>query len=229
MQNNPGRTVQCKISPDNFCYVCALFTTKSDRRPVKDDIRVNYFNYFGIHMNQDRSYVPTYICSSCRTGLTRWADDQGHMRFGKPAIWREPWNHAIDCYVCTTNINGFTMNNRHKVKYANVASLSRPVPHSDALPIPVPPIRIQRQNLAQQISPSTSSSAQVMNPSSASDQTDTPQLFSQADLNDFVRDLDLSKAKSELCASRLNDRNLLKPGNLSDAFSFLFVFIGDFP
>ena len=37
-----------------------------------------------------------------------------------------------------------------------------------------------------------------------------PQPFSQADLNDLVRDLSLSKQQSELLASRLQERYLLK-------------------
>lgn len=37
----------------------------------------------------------------------------------------------------------------------------------------------------------------------------TPKLFTQAELNDLVRDLDISKDKSELLASRLKAKNLL--------------------
>ena len=39
-----------------------------------------------------------------------------------------------------------------------------------------------------------------------------PQRFRQEELNDLVRDHNLSKAASELLASRLNDKNLLERG-----------------
>ena len=41
-----------------------------------------------------------------------------------------------------------------------------------------------------------------------------PQLFSQGELNDLTRDLNLSKESSELLASRLKEKNLLQPGTL---------------
>ena len=41
---------------------------------------------------------------------------------------------------------------------------------------------------------------------------DDPRLFDQESLNDLVRDLQLGKGKNELLASRLKERNLLKPG-----------------
>lgn len=40
----------------------------------------------------------------------------------------------------------------------------------------------------------------------------TPKLFNQNTLNDLVRDLELTKDKAEILASRLNERNLLEPG-----------------
>ena len=39
-----------------------------------------------------------------------------------------------------------------------------------------------------------------------------PHRFSQVDLNDFVRDLFLSKDKSQLLAARLNKKNMIKQG-----------------
>ncbi len=40
----------------------------------------------------------------------------------------------------------------------------------------------------------------------------SPQCFNQAELNDLVKDLSLSKELSELLASRLNEKNLLQHG-----------------
>jgi len=42
----------------------------------------------------------------------------------------------------------------------------------------------------------------------------SPQLFSQGELNDLARDLNLSKESSELLASGLKENHLLKPCTL---------------
>lgn len=42
--------------------------------------------------------------------------------------------------------------------------------------------------------------------------TKKPSFFSQTDLNDLIRDLELSKEKSEVLASRLKNKSLLMPG-----------------
>ena len=43
-------------------------------------------------------------------------------------------------------------------------------------------------------------------------ESESPQLFSQSELNDLARDLSLSKESSELLVSGLNEQNLLLPG-----------------
>ena len=62
------------------------------------------------------------------------------FNFAVPMVWREPRNHADDCYFCLTNINGFNASSRKKIKYPNLRSAMRPVPHSDDLPVPTPPV-----------------------------------------------------------------------------------------
>ena len=41
---------------------------------------------------------------------------------------------------CLTNITGFNASSRRKIKYPNLRSAMRPVPHSDDLPVPTPPV-----------------------------------------------------------------------------------------
>ena len=43
--------------------------------------------------------------------------------------------------------------------------------------------------------------------------SERPLLFNQSELNDLVRDLNLSKHASELLASRFQEKNLLQPGS----------------
>ena len=44
-----------------------------------------------------------------------------------------------------------------------------------------------------------------------SSQSNDPQLFTQAELNDLVRELDLPKSSAKLLGSRLKEKNLLTP------------------
>jgi hypothetical protein len=48
----------------------------------------------------------------------------------------------IRCYFCLTNITGITSKSKHTVKYPNVPTAMRPVPHNEALPIPKPPANV---------------------------------------------------------------------------------------
>ena len=83
------------------------------------------------------------------------------------------------------------------------------MPHSEDLPVPVP-------LTTQSESESSSESVEYQDDVDYTDEQDkSPKLMSQADLDDLVRDLNLSKESAELLASRLNDRNFLAPGTTS--------------
>ena len=43
------------------------------------------------------------------------------FNFAVPMVWREPRNHANDCYFCLSNITGFNASSRKKIKYPNIA------------------------------------------------------------------------------------------------------------
>ena len=55
-------------------------------------------------------------------------------------VWRGPRNHTDYCYFCLTNITGFNASFREKIKYPNLRSAMRPVPHSDDIPVPTLPV-----------------------------------------------------------------------------------------
>src|SRR5206468_1873051 len=122
------------------------------------------------------------------------------MPFAVPMIWREPTNHATDCYFCMTNVKGMNKKNKNKIKYPDILSAIRPVPHSDDLPIPIPPLQLAE--LSESESDDDRDSGDVYNPA----EDKQPKLFSQDDLDDLMRDLDLPKASAELLASRLRCR-----------------------
>ena len=101
--------------------------------------------------------------------------------------------------------------------YPNLKSASRPIPHSNEIPVPVfenlPELELPSFEEDQASVLSADSSESTV---SAVDFTlsSPPQLFSKRKLNDLTRNLNLSKESSELLASRLKEKNLLQPGTL---------------
>ncbi|GFX82373.1 uncharacterized protein TNCV_2870541 [Trichonephila clavipes] len=117
-------------------------------------------------------------------------------------IWREPKNHSDDYYFCSCSVQGFYLKNRNDISYPTIIrSAIRPVPHGPDLPIPSPPDTLD--NILVDLE-------QISYISSDSDGgyysgTNDPDLFSQSDLNDLVRDLGLPKDTAEVLGSRLKE------------------------
>lgn len=122
------------------------------------------------------------------------------MKFGVPMIWRNPLCHATKCYFCLSKQTGIGKNLRWH--YANVESVTFPVPHSDTLPVPTCP---SSSNIPEFLS------SDEKNTDSEYEQSQRPLLLNQFELNDLVRDLQLSKDKAELLASRMKQHNFLAP------------------
>ena len=128
-------------------------------------------------------------------------------------VWREPKNHSDGCYFCSVNISRPTSETRSSIKYLNLPSALQPIPHSNKLPAPV--------FKALEISDSESDIVPTEDTKNIGEEFDAPgrfagipQLFTQADLNDLVRDLVLLNNSAKLLASRLKVRNLLAPGRV---------------
>ena len=83
------------------------------------------------------------------------------FNFAVPMVWREPRNHADDCYFCLTKITGFNASSRKKIKYPNLRSAMRPVPHSDDLPVPTPPVNKDLFSSSDEEMPSREDSANI--------------------------------------------------------------------
>ena len=120
-------------------------------------------------------------------------------------------DHVSDCYFCLTIITGVTAKSKHTVHYPNLLPVMRPVPHSVALPVPKPPTNMM-------LSDCESSDEDVGQANNimecdptfvGASSSNEPHLLTQGDLNDIVRDLNLSKKQAELLGSRLKGWNLL--------------------
>jgi hypothetical protein len=99
--------------------------------------------------------------------------------------------------------------------YPNIPSALHPVPHSEGISIPEPPkestIDSDDEDKGELTSgspePPVSTELHVSHGRSSAPQ---PHILTQDELNDLVRDLELSKSKAELLGSRLKQWNLLE-------------------
>ena len=120
-------------------------------------------------------------------------------------------DHISDWYFCLTNITGVTAKSRHIVKYSNLPTAMRPVPHSAELPVSKPPT-----NMALRESESIDEDVGKANNNMDCDPkfagvcpSIQPYLLTQWALNDIIRHLNLSKKQAEHLGSRLKGWNLL--------------------
>ncbi|XP_049306156.1 uncharacterized protein LOC125776677 [Bactrocera dorsalis] len=193
------REFECTNDPDMFCYICGEYTLVRHRRQFRDSIQSIYPKYFGIEpKNIDKPWTPNILCSLCQIILVQWesGSTKRYVKFNVPMIWREPTCHTEDCYICMTKVLGFGKS--RKVIYANVPTVSLPVPHSAEVAYPV--------------SLSTAVSSEY-GKSSCNEflMKNERNVLSQAQLNDWIRDWELSKEKAELHASRMQQFQFVSP------------------
>lgn len=226
----------CKNSADSFCYICGEFVIKKHQRNITDFVQKVYFSYFGIKLgDQDKSWAPHKVCYVCVEDLRKWSKkEKKAFKFAVPMVWREPRNHTDDCYFCSIDITGHNSKNKKVISYPNLISAIRPVKHNVDLPVPEP---LDDLNSVQ-----TEMFSDVQSELDEQDDEEfhcttgniEPNLFTQIELNDLVRDLGLTKEKAELLGSRLKEKNLLAVGTSiyvyrkrEQQFSNFFVQEGD--
>lgn len=127
------------------------------------------------------------------------------MPFGTPMKWSEPINHETDCYFCLTNIGNARPKTKHLIVYPNITSITKPRPHNENCPVPIPPPYTSEN---EKMSTDTSS-GRAETSASTGETFDTPHMILLSELNDLARDLNLTIEKSEILASRLKQWNLL--------------------
>jgi hypothetical protein len=133
--------------------------------------------------------------------LAAWAKGSCSVSFAIPVVWRELTDDVSDGYFCLPSITGVTAKSEHIVPCSNLPSAMRPVPHSAELLVPKPPTNMM-------LSDGESSDDDVgqanknidCDPKFAGESSPSiePQLLTQGDLNDMVRDLNLSKKQAEI-------------------------------
>ena len=143
--------------------------------------------------------------------------------------------HVDDCSFCLVNVKGFNKKNKQHLQYPNIHSAMRPIPLSDKVPVPIfnKLLDIDEDQLR--------SSTSLTNSDDDDEEQDIAHetwnaglvsLYSQSELCDLIRDLNLPKQSAEVLASRLQEKHLLKAGtsvsfyrnreeNLTSTFSLM--------
>ena len=183
----------CRNKPDVFCYICGEYTIAPNRKPVTSFIT----RAFGIKLaDQDKAWAPHMVCKACTETLRGWTNGKRSLNFGIPMVWREPTNHVTDCYFCAVDSTGI---NRGSLKYPDLQSARRPVAYCDEIPVSI-------FGELTDISDEDASSVEGHEDEEVILEDNAPHPFSQKELNDLVRDLNLSKDSAELLASRLKEK-----------------------
>ncbi|XP_066465456.1 uncharacterized protein [Eleutherodactylus coqui] len=145
---------------------------------------------------------------SVRTG---WLKGTRRMPCAVPMICREPTDHTRDCYFCLTKIVGIASKTRKLVQYPNFPSARRPVCHSEEWPVPVPPENVIVSEDEYSDEHAEDREGDMYTDPTFQDlwESNEPHFLIQGDLNDLIRDLNLSKQQAELLGLRLKGWNLL--------------------
>ncbi|CAH1107948.1 unnamed protein product [Psylliodes chrysocephalus] len=154
----------------------------------------------------NKPYVPNIVCKLCSEHLRQWANGKrNHLKYSVPMIWTEPKNHIDDYYICVVELHG---TNKRKMTYPDLPSAKRPRLCLNDVPSPM------SQDLSNLSDLSDTEMVEVFSDKRDSDfeVSTSPSHFSQYALSDLIRDLDLSKERSELLVSKLKERNLLSQG-----------------
>ncbi|KAK5643931.1 hypothetical protein RI129_007776 [Pyrocoelia pectoralis] len=195
---------KCVNSVNNFCYVCGEVTFASQKREFTPLIKTAYYHYFYCKIHEDKSWAPNICCNSCAS-----------MPFAVPMIWREPSNHVSDCYFCMVPPlkHGMSRKKKRTITYPTLTSATRPIPHGEGLPVPIPPEQYVLQSdedMESECRQQPESLQQDPDYTPESISPSRPHKISQEELNDLIRDLELPKSKAELLGSRLQQWNLLE-------------------
>lgn len=185
---------KCENSPDDFCYVCGEYSSVDVKKRISKAHERAYLSYFGFRIcDQNKQWVPHFICRKCHLGLLKWMNDCGEgLSFSKPTLWNEPTNHNTDCYFCATQIDIDT----GTVEYANVISVIKPI----------------RNSTTKTTATTTTAYPHHLNSTlPAVPKCDEPHLILPNDLDLLISGLDLSERSAEILVKAFQEWKILAP------------------
>ena len=105
-------------------------------------------------------------------------------------------------------LKGFNTNSKKGITYPNLSCAIRPVPLGPDTPVPDPPKELDTLEAESGSTPKESKEHSQF----GTDTYGTPEPFTQTELNDLVRDLNVPKDAAVLLGYRLKGKNPLTPG-----------------
>jgi hypothetical protein len=175
------------------------------RKAITAIVKKAYHLYFGYTIgDQDKSWAPHICCRRFATNRRQLLNGKiCVMPFALSVVWRELSNHATDCYFCMVPpvSGGITKGMKWKIVYPNIQSALCTVPHGVGISVPETPNEFTIGSDSEDKGKSTSGSPV---PPASSDphfshgrsSAPQPNILTQDELNDLLRDLELQKSKS---------------------------------
>ena len=93
-----------------------------------------------------KSWASNVICATRVRYLRAWLNGtKKSMPYAVPMIWLKQTNHVTDCYFCQTNLIGYSIRTRQKIRHANVKSVTKPAPHTKDMFPPICPPNVGKE------------------------------------------------------------------------------------
>ncbi|GBN88688.1 hypothetical protein AVEN_44900-1 [Araneus ventricosus] len=183
-----GLTYGTRISSVSLCSECFFV----------EHMEVNVTTQRDSGHKHDSTYSITGPFNSSKSGLIFPDESRGPLLFG----------------IGTTSFWRLHQKKKRTIEYPNIPSALRPVSHGKGKPTDLS-INSDEEDLhgshnSPRVSTSACGDSKHVDDFSCFDETSSPHKINSVELNDLVRDLDLSKSKAEILASRLQQWNLLE-------------------
>lgn len=218
---------RCDSDPNSFCYVCGELKLKKNLKKFTEKLKSVYKECFASEVRDGNHYwLPQLVCSACKTMMDRWKKNKNNkgLKFTKPIVWGEPENKE-DCYFCMTKRKGYNSLHLHKITYANVSSVTKPIISTENVDVEDQEVDLCSSLDEMEIDGGSEEEYKSNEGTSENDNVGSedeyvssnkknikPQTFNQEELSDLIRELGLPKDGAELLASRLKEKNLLSKG-----------------
>lgn len=214
--------MECEKLRDRFCVLCTRYSPQKLMYHFTGYIVSLYDTCFpalerkSVDFIND-NWVPKTICSTCEVRLRRWNIGETQRLYESPAVWHEPTNHTTDCFFCANeSIRGNKYQKRF-VQYILKDSVTMPileVVHVNAMNIDMEP-EVEAMDMDRERVDEDGIESECEGKEGEEEGEDQTCYtcgsckFSQAELNDVIRDAGLSKSQAEILASRLQEKKLL--------------------
>jgi hypothetical protein len=176
-------------------------------------VKMAYELHFGCKVcDLDKSWAPHSCCSRWMRYLRSWLiGTHQSVPLTVPVVWREQKKHCIDCCFCLTKTDGHSSKSKHTLVDPNILQpydlLNMTIPYQFLSHLNVGRcMKKNQQHLFRRRTWTFRFQCGYWYPATV------PHLISQSELNDTVKDPNLSKIQAALMASRLQGWNLTQQG-----------------